>query len=283
MTFRQLTINDKLKYDKYLTGKETNSESSFANMYAWRNIMNTKIFFDDDNCMFIYTKRNGKLACCYPRGKDPVKGIKMLYDYFKNQGLPFIMESVTGEEAEIIKKYFPEFTIIEDENLYDYVYCGEKMRTLSGKKLHSKRNFINRFKSQHPDYSYIPMDEKHIEACLEFGKKWLCQKYESDLSDDFRDEYEAIKEFLYNFDAFNLSGGILYDEGKILAFTVGERLNKETCVVHIEKADADCDGAYPMINNLYLINQWSEIKYVNREEDMGLEGIRKAKNLIILI
>lgn len=277
MNFRQLKIEDKPLYDRYLSGNETNSESSFANMFAWRNVMDTLISFDEDNCYFVYTKRNGKKACCFPRGANPLSGIKNLQNYFRLNNNEMIMESVTESEAEFIRNHFKKVQIFEDTDLNDYVYYGEKLRTLQGKKLHSKRNHINKFKSMYPDYKCVRINESNIEDCLQFSHRWLIEKWGSKLSKGYTDEMKSISEFLLNFNKLNLSGIVLIYEDDIIAFTLGEKLNADTCVVHVEKANTMYDGAYTMINNLYISEIWPNIKYVNREEDMGIEGIRKAK------
>lgn len=278
MDFRQIKIDDIYKYNSCLTGDETNSESSFANMYAWRNAMNTMIYFDEDNCYFIYTKRDGRTACCFPRGKNPLMGIQRLYDYFKNNNISFIMESLTEKEVNFIQDNFSNITINPDPDLDDYVYSGEKLRSLSGKKLHSKRNHINKFKAMYLNYKYVQITPSYIDRCIEFTDWWLMNKWGSAQSEDYINEMNSVTEFLTNFQFFGLSGGILMCDERIIAFTIGEKLNKNTCVVHVEKADTQYEGAYTMINNLYISENWPEIEYVNREEDMGIEGIRKAKN-----
>lgn len=278
MNFRQIKNDDIQKYNELLSGEETNSESSFANMYAWRKNMNTMIHFDEYNCYFIYTKRDGRLACCFPRGKNQLMGIQKLYDYFNGLNLPLIMESITEKETELIINNFKNITVKPAPDLYDYVYSGEKLRELSGKKLHSKRNHINKFKALYPDYKYIKMTQSHVDMCLNFTDKWLINKWGSKQSEEYINEMNSVKEFLENFENFSLSGGLLMCDEKMVAFTVGEKLNKNTCVVHVEKADTEYEGSYTMINNLYISCNWPDIEYVNREEDMGIEGIRKAKN-----
>ena len=277
MEFRELKSEDIDKYKEILTGYETNSEASFANMYAWRNVMNTKICFEDNNCFFIYIKRNGEDACCFPKGDNSVYAIEKLISYFKSINKPMIMESVTEEEVNIITSNFKNITVKEDIDLFDYVYCGEKLRTLSGKKLHSKRNHINKFKTLYPDYKYVSLDKNNIDLCLEYSKKWLLNKYHDTNSSDYLNEYSSINEFLNNFDKFQLSGGIILIDNEIQAFTIGEKLNTNTCVIHVEKANTEFEGIYPAINNFYLNDKWRDIEFVNREEDMGIEGIRKAK------
>lgn len=277
LKFAPLSLNDKKIYDAFSKNKNTNSESSFANMYAWRNIMKTEFAFDDDNCYFLYTKHNGLKACCFPRGFDIFNGIKRLKDFFEKNNYSFIMESVTFEEAEYIQSNFKDAKIREDEDLFDYVYKTDKIILLSGKKLHSKRNHINKFKTLYPEYVYQRMTSSDAKLCLQYARKWLLNKYTDCNNPDFKAEISAIGEFLCNFDNLSLDGGILYASDKMVAFTIGEKLTDDMYVVHIEKADTSFEGAYTMINNLFAANNCKDFLYINREEDMGIEGLRKAK------
>ncbi len=277
LTFKPLSFDDKQIYERFISGKEVNSEASFANMYAWRQTMKTMFAFDEDNCYFLYTKHNGKIACCFPRGKNIFKGINNLRDFFDENSCSFIMESVTQEEAEYIKLNFPDLYICEDEDVFDYVYKTEKLASLSGKKLHSKRNHINKFKALYTNYEYKKIQADDADALYNQAKKWLLNKYNDCDCVDYKAEITAIGEFLYNFDKFSLNGGILSVNEQIVAFAIGEKLTEDMCVVHIEKADTSFEGAYTMINNLYAINNCKDFIYINREEDMGIFGLRKAK------
>ena len=156
------------------------------------------------------------------------------------------------------------------------MYETEKMISLVGKKLHAKRNHINKFKENNPDWSYETLTMDNLEECLHMAEQWkhmnLC-----DEKGEKHAEFCVTKRALKQFQELGLKGGILRDGNRIVAFTLGEELNREMFVIHIEKAFADVQGAYPMINQQFLIHEASNYLYVNREEDTGAEGLRKAK------
>ena len=146
--------------------------------------------------------------------------------------------------------------------------------TLTGKKLHGKRNHINKFKELY-SYNYEPLTADNMEKIRSFIEEWYQKKAETDAS--ILTEKTALENALKNFEKLELKGGILLVDGKSVAFSIGEQLNQDTALIHFEKADTDYQGAYPMMNQQFVINAWSNLTYVNREDDMGIEGLRKAK------
>ena len=159
----------------------------------------------------------------------------------------------------------------------DYVYESEKLATLSGKKLHSKRNHVNKFKIVYADrWSYEPISEDNLEECVQTGLKW---RNENGCEEDEEKNAELCVTLnsLRLFKELDLVGGALRVDGKIIAFTIGEPLSEDTFVVHIEKALGEIEGAYTMINQQFVQHACMDYKYVNREEDTGSEGLRKAK------
>ena len=136
-------------------------------------------------------------------------------------------------------------------------------------------NHINKFKELYPNHSYEPLTADNIETIRPFIEDWYQKKAESDSS--VLTEKTALENALANFEALELKGGILLVDGKVVAFTIGEQLNEDTALIHFEKADTDYQGAYPMMNQQFVQNAWSHLAYVNREDDMGIEGLRKAK------
>ncbi len=161
---------------------------------------------------------------------------------------------------------------------YDYIYTSEKLINLSGKKLQSKRNHINRFKAQQTDWKYISITENPAEAvrCKKMLQKWYDINKESS-DESLEDDFKATSLFLDNFEAMKLKVGAIEVNGEIIAFSMGAHLNEDTFIVHVEKAFADIQGAYPLINQQFVLNEASEYTYINREEDMGLPSLRKAK------
>lgn len=278
MEFKTISIDDKDIFDRYINNEYENCEAVFGNLFIWRNISNTRFCLCDSALCVVYTKSDGRIAACYPFGNFDLKTVTgKLREYFKSQGQNLIFESVTNEACEKVRSaYESETEIYPDRSLFDYVYTAESLTNLSGKKLHSKRNHINKFLALYENFEYKKLEPSMFDECMENVNKWLLEKYlPSDI--DYKNELTVISECFKNYEKLGLVGGALFVNGKIAAFTIGERYFKNSCVVHIEKADTSIEGAYTMINNLYIKNEWQDVEFVNREEDMGLEGIRKAK------
>lgn len=169
-----------------------------------------------------------------------------------------------------------KFAIEYNRDLADYVYETEKLASLAGKKLHAKRNHINKFKNLYPDWSYETLTDDNVEDCFQMALKW---RNKNGCEDDPEKNAEMCVTLnsLRLYKELGLRGGVLKAGGQIVAFTVGEPVSDDTFVVHIEKAFAEVDGAYPMINQQFVQHECMEYEYVNREEDTGAEGLRRAK------
>ena len=166
------------------------------------------------------------------------------------------------------------FRFFEDRDDADYIYSVESFATLSGKKLHGKRNFCNRFETAH-DWRYEALSPAGFDDCRSLLQSWDAEKNGGNA-----EENEAIERMFQYWDGLGMTGGILYADGRPAAFTAGERLGSDTIDVHFEKAPDDLPGAYPMIAREFarhLQKDFPEILYLNREEDMGIPGLRKAK------
>ena len=199
-------------------------------------------------------------------------------EYSKERGYPFCMYNVTPDNFALLEQWYPgRFQIEYDEDSADYVYESEKLATLSGKKLHSKRNHVNKFKSEYEGrWGYEPIKKDNLEECFQMGLKW---RNDNGCEEDEEKNAEICVTLnsLRLFEELELVGGILRVDGQIVAFTIGEPICSDTFVVHIEKAYADIPGAYNMINQQFVEHECMNYKYVNREEDTGSEGLRKAK------
>ena len=167
---------------------------------------------------------------------------------------------------------------------FDYLYETEKMISLAGKKYQPKRNFISRFKAQNPGWTYesIRPDgdpelcRRQLEECRTMTDEW-CALNGCTHNESMQMEACAVRKALEDFVPLRLSGGMLRSGGRLVAYTLGERLNSDTFIVHVEKAFSDVTGAYPMINRTFLEHEAAGLQYVNREDDAGDEGLRKAK------
>ena len=188
---------------------------------------------------------------------------------------PLVIMGITPRCREHLESVLPgAFTFLEDEGNADYIYLRERLVTLSGKSLQSKRNHINKFEKLYPNYSYEPITGGGCAECLAVEREWLLRHGTEEGEDK---EQEVIQRLFDHFDELGLSGGILRVDGRVVAFTLGSPINETTFGVHIEKADRDYEGSYTMINKLFSSTIPEQYVYVNREEDLGLEGLRKAK------
>lgn len=179
------------------------------------------------------------------------------------------------------EKYAGKFEYIEERDLFDYVYDAEALRTLKGRKNQKKRNHINYFLKEYEGrHEYRLLGKEDFDACLKLLKDWEASKEESDDFDDsMDDEYAGIKKIFDDFDVLNDRVKVfgIFVDGKLEAFSIGEYLNSNMALIHVEKANPDIRGLYPFINQQFLVSEFPDVEFVNREEDMGIEGLRKAK------
>ena len=206
------------------------------------------------------------------------KALEQMMEFSERNGFPFSMYNVTPADFERLERWYPgRFQIEYDRDQADYVYESEKLITLAGKKLHGKRNHINKFKNTYgDDWSYEPIHKENLEECFQMALKW---RNENGCDDDREKNAEMCVTLnaLRLFEELELTGGLLRAGGRIVAFTLGEPVCSDTFVVHIEKAFAEVPGAYPIINQQFAEHACAGYQYINREEDTGSEGLRKAK------
>jgi hypothetical protein len=162
-----------------------------------------------------------------------------------------------------------------DRSQCDYVYLVQDLIELKGRKYHRKRNHIKQFQEKY-SYQYIPLTPEWVPQCLQLQVEW-CDLRDCEASPGLRNESLAIKEAFTHFEKLEVKGGAILINGKVEAFTLGDPLNPETIVIHIEKANPAYEGLYPTINQAFLEREGSGYTYVNREQDLGEEGLRKAK------
>ncbi len=280
MKFLNITIEDKKLFDSFLKPWQLEaSDFSFANLFIWG--VDGKIKYAvEDNALFVKYSFKGVPEFFLPpvpqfgESFDYKKLVDKAMDYLREQNMPPTIRSLFSPFKEMLEKACPDLILTPAPITSDYVYLSEALINLSGKKLHGKRNHINKFISNHPDYQYAELDESMYEMCMGLYREWSEAKEDEDLSD----EKKSVKLALKNLKALGLTGGCILLDGVIEAFTVGERLNDDMHLIHIEKANADINGLYPMINQQYASRSCMDVTYINREEDMGIEGMRKAKH-----
>lgn len=283
--FKKVELSDKELIDRYLAKKTYRScELIFANIFLWGRFFPTEFAVVEDTLVFRSFNESDDMSITFPAGdlEQMKKALDLLFVYFKEQGKEIQMHLVQEQEFALLEQWYPgRFEIEYDRDAADYVYETEKLATLAGKKLHGKRNHINNFKKTYPNWSYERISKENEEDCFTMAMKWrkdhVCAHGDEDCDEEKRDEMCVTLNALRLREELGLVGGLLRVDGEVVAFTLGEPLNPDTFVVHIEKAFADIQGAYPMINQQFVEHEAMDYKYVNREEDTGAEGLRKAK------
>ena len=276
--FKRPELEDKDIITSYFHKSTSRScERTFVNVYLWSRHYKVKYAVIEDALVF-RSDDNG-LSFSYPAGspENIKRAVDYLTEYCKGKECPLVFYNVTPEMFSQLEAWYPaRFTVEYDRDIADYVYETEKLATLAGKKLHGKRNHINKFKNLYPDWTYETLSDENVEECFQMALKWRNQNGCED-DPEKNSEMCVTLNSLRLYKELDLTGGVLKAGGKIVAFTIGEPLCGDTFVVHIEKAFADVEGAYPMINQQFVQHECMEYKYVNREEDTGAEGLRKAK------
>ncbi|MGN1088925.1 MAG: DUF2156 domain-containing protein [Huintestinicola sp.] len=278
LELRTLELSDKPQVDKLLKISDFRGcEYCFANNLAWRRMYDTKISFFKEvyvSCSFMHGEG---IRFTFPAGGGNYEEIfDEMRRFSDSNGFPLEIGSVLPSQLQIFEELFPNdsYTVSTDEGGWDYVYLSSDLAELNGKKYHGKRNHLKKLLDR--EYSYSPITEKDYDECIAFAALAYNQSNGYDEYSKICEQF-AIHTFFENYEALGLSGGILRTDGKISAFTIGERINSDTLGVHIEKADTSVEGAYPAINYLFANDAGKDFMYINREEDMGVEGLRKAK------
>jgi hypothetical protein len=274
--FRALTLNDKPLFDGlFQKFPPPISEYTFTNLFIWRHAYGlglTRL----DGFLCLRAEKNGQPFFFPPIGEgDMIECCRRLLHHLGQKGASPKMARVPEAFAAQINGKSGGLRAEPERDQFDYVYLVENLATLKGRKYHRKRNHIKQFKEKYP-FEYTPLSSPWLSQCLQLQNAWCdlrrCEAYPGLASED-----AAVKEALSNYETLKIKGGAILMEGKVEAFTLGEALNPETVVIHIEKANPAFEGLYPTLNQTFLEKEWSGYKYVNREQDLGEEGLRKAK------
>jgi hypothetical protein len=274
--FKPIEINDRNVFAEFLSvDPPVTSELTFTNLFMWRHRYHP-VWRVSEDCLLIVLQPEDEP----PFGLQPVgQGIKeaaldlLCADIQKmspegkicRADRNFVQDHVDHEK----------YLIEEDRDNSDYVYLTENLIKLPGKRYHGKKNHVNKFVKNN-EFEYRAFDQDLVKGVLDLQEAW-CQLRECTLNPGLYQEDIAIQEAISHFPDLGFKGGAILIDSKVEAFSFGEMLNPETAVIHIEKANPAIPGLYAAINQIFCENTWSEVKYVNREQDLGVEGLRKAK------
>lgn len=248
------------------------SDGAFGTLFIWRGI------YDCTICQwngFLFRRFGGAYAL--PLGQGDLKqAVEALRADAEERGEAFLLTGVSEQGVKQLEALFPgEFHFEADRNTADYVYNSADLAALPGKRYHGKRNHISKFERLYT-WTYERLGEENLADCKALAKEW-CVQYGCSEENGLDKENCALKETFQHYQALGFVGGMIRVEGKPVAFTIGEAINDQAFVVHFEKALSDFTGSYTIINREFVARELSGYQYVNREEDMGLEGLRKAK------
>lgn len=274
MNFTPISIESKHIFDEFFHKyPPVISELSFTNLYVWRNSRSIEYAIHND-ILILRASYGGARYFFPPIGENRAAGYEATAAVAEECGMNMI-KLIPERDGTIVQDLFADTHILtEDRDNFDYVYAADKLANLTSRKLSSKRNFIHRFENSYK-YRLLPYQPEMRDRCIRLMQKWITNR-----TDDvgLRNEYVAMQNLLDDYERLDAIGAVIEVDGTIVAFAFGEPLNTDTFVIHFEKADTDYVGSYQMINKLFVSEYVLPCyAFVNREQDLGHEGIRRAK------
>ena len=279
LDFHQISLADKPLVERYRAAWDMeSSEYTFTNLLIWGT--DGRIWLAEQNdvmfTLLTYGKETPFMFAPLPLNQkvDYPQAIRAAEEHFAALGVSPRFVAIAGPLHDLFVQHCPQYQLNEDRGNFDYVYAMEDLLNLRGKKLHSKRNHINQFRAAY-SFEYVELDESMKKECLQVYLHWLERK------DAFQPgvlgELAAIETLMSNMQTLKIRGGGIRVDGVMVAFTLGEQIRNDMALIHIEKADPNIIGLYAMINQQFIEHAWTHVSWINREEDMGLEGLRRAK------
>ncbi len=273
--FREITLDDKSWIEDCLKFSDFQGcEYNFVNNFVWHRYYQTKICHHDG--FYILCSDKFGLTFNFPSGSgDIVALIKKLRDYADSLGEKLVISSVTDKNISIFEENFGgEYEIESSEDGFDYIYKVEELANLQGKKFQKKRNHLKKIENY--SYTFEKITDDDFEDCIKFAAELYNKDNSHEVESKVVEQY-AIDQMFTHFHDFDMLGGVLRVDGKVEGFTLASRLNSNTIDIHIEKANTEINGAYPAVTNMFMKSVEGEFIYANREEDLGIEGLRKSK------
>ena len=284
MIFRRITKNDAETLRPFFGKlKSRTCDLTSGCMLMWRDFYSQEFAVEDDVLYVAYFDEDGEKYYALPMGENDnaiEKGIERICDYEEEKGGKALFCAVPKVYLSLFEKSHRYFRILPQVDFFDYLYNAEDLKTLKGKKYNGQRNHISKFKRTASQWSFEEITPQNIGHTVDFLKNTYKKSSDNTNDSDIRnsgEENEMVYEVLENYQIYGLKGGILYADGTPVGFSIGETLG-DTLYVHIEKADRNYPGAYQMLVNQFALKYATEgIEYINREDDMGDEGLKRSK------
>ena len=277
--FEKISIDQKNWLNEYLHRMDKRCcEYSYVNLYLWGR----KRVAELNGFLLLQAQFDRKSVYLYPVGEGDIKVVldAIIHDA-SVRGIPCCLSALTEADCRQVEALYPgAFQIYCDRDSYDYIYAIDDLAALRGRKFQKKRNHLNRFEQEHPDAQILPLDAQTMEAAHLLAQKWYEERTAIDPDGDYHLEKIALERAFSHYGELGMEGVVLVEQGNVMAFAMGSRLTGDTYDIHFEKALGASDGTYAAINRgfaRYLREKYPEVKWLNREDDMGIEGLRKAK------
>ena len=284
---KEIKLEDQALFKSYFEKyPPQTSEFTFTNLYMWRNFYSFN-FMEWKEHLLLFSRNifesrkipaSGNKKALYffpPVGPNPSDIIISLFEDLKDAEFHRVPEQISENVRNHIKFSSLDIDILEDRDNWDYVYELENLKNLPGNQYRQNRRWLNKFLESY-DYDFKVLAENEVELCKKLQLEWcVLRRCEDD--EGLKEEEQAIYDALDNFTALGFQGAVICVDDKCAAYTFGEMLNPQTLVIHVEKAHMDYEGAYQAIGNLFLKNIVKDVIYINREQDLGVPGLRRAK------
>ena len=278
LEFKEVAVKDRALFESYLSKPyHYGSECAFTNLYIWRDQYQTW-WTEHMGFLLIKVTLDGETFYLQPFGGKEEDLPRLVEDIRKHHGGPFEFRGIYECSLERMSRLKCDEEFYEARDSWDYVYLQEDLANLKGRRYHGQKNHYNAFKKENPGYQFEMINPENYAECLNFGEEWCKERMKEDPSIYW--EMRALQEAFVNFEALGLRGGAIRIDGKIQAFNLGKAINDDICDQNIEKANHEIRGLYAAIQTECARYVWTDMKYINREEDMGAEGLRKAKEAL---
>lgn len=276
LEFKVLELEDKPVFDRMLSDDPPRiSELTFTNLFMWR-FKYRPLWAVHDACLLIILHGNGDSVIGLPPAGTGNKAIALdiLWDAIASRSDE---PAISRVDSQFVENFVDtkRFRVSKDRDNSDYVYRTEDLIKLTGNRYHQKRNHVNKFLKNYR-FEYQVLNDKLVRDFLDLQDSW-CQLKDCESNEDLMAEDRAVFEALLHYKYLGFRGGAILIEDKVEAFTLGEKLSQDTAVIHVEKANPEIPGLYATINQQFCQHEWSEVTFVNRQQDLGVPGMRKAK------
>lgn len=278
INFKSVEPKDRKLLTSYIfPTQRRDSNLSVANLCSWQFLTCSSYAILDHYLVLRFCFTDNRVLYSVPEAEKAGKEIIVkLARQALEEEMSFYLYGIVPEMQVLLENYFPKmFDFRQDRNYYDYLYLRKDLAELKGKDYQPKRNHVNKFRKRY-DYRYSPLTHAMIPDCEEMYREW-CEDRRCEKDPSLRQEREALLYAMEHYKELELEGGALWVEGKIIAFTFGAPVNHDTFCVHAEKALPDFEGAYNAINQEFARHLPDTFVYLNREEDLGVPGLRQAK------